>query len=142
MQKAKPRDDKGKAVARLAEGEIPAELDFFKYAQGGPAKRKAPENQQDDREGRGTANRSVKKQRTGEAEVASEPDDDEDSRMPRHRVTTKGSNVPEHIESFQTLQDRYKMSSHLLSNVTQSGYKWPTGIQSYGIPILLEVRPP
>lgn len=60
--------------------------------------------------------------------------------MPRHRVTTKGSNVPEHIDSFDALKDRYHLSSHLLANLAQSGYKRPTGIQSYGIPILMEVN--
>ena len=69
-------------------------------------------------------------------------DDNDDSPMPRHRVTTKGKNVPEHVETFEALRERYNVSSHLLQNLAQSGYKRPTGIQSYGMPILLEVRPP
>lgn len=59
--------------------------------------------------------------------------------MPRHRVTTKGNNVPEHAESFEDLHGRYELSSYLLQNLAQYGYKRPTGIQSYGIPILMEV---
>lgn len=60
--------------------------------------------------------------------------------MPRHRVTTKGSNVADHIESFQQLEERYKVPSYILSNLRESGYKRPTGIQSHGIPILMEAR--
>lgn len=59
--------------------------------------------------------------------------------MPRHRVTTKGKNVPEHVETFEALRGQYSLSSHLLQNLAQHGYKRPTGIQSYGIPILMEV---
>ena len=61
--------------------------------------------------------------------------------MPRHRVTTKGDNVPMHAETFDALRERYGISSHLLQNLSEHGYKRPTGIQSYGVPILMEVRP-
>lgn len=57
----------------------------------------------------------------------------------KHRVTTKGSNVPQEVDSFEALKERYQMSSHLLANLSRNGYTRPTGIQSYGIPILLEV---
>lgn len=71
-----------------------------------------------------------------------EQSDEDDPPMLRHRVTTKGSNVTEHVESFQQLEERYQIPSYLLSNLKQSGYKRPTGIQSHGIPILMEVRAP
>lgn len=58
----------------------------------------------------------------------------------KQRVVAKGSNVPEHIDSFSALKDRYQIPSHILQNLAQNGYIHPTGIQSYGIPILLEVR--
>jgi ATP-dependent RNA helicase DDX52/ROK1 len=59
--------------------------------------------------------------------------------MPRHRVTAKGKNVPERIHTFKELQDRYHISSQLMVNLERNGYKYPTGIQSSGCPILLEV---
>lgn len=80
-----------------------------------------------------------KKQRTDDEDSGGQTQDEEDPPMPRHRVTTKGTNVPEHAETFQAFQEQYNMSPVLLSNLKQSGYKHPTGIQSYGIPILMEV---
>jgi len=44
------------------------------------------------------------------------------------------------VDSFDALNDRYHVSSRLLTNLSENGYTHPTGIQSYGIPILLEVR--
>ena len=75
-----------------------------------------------------------------EGDSADEAVEGNDPPMPRHRVTTKGNNVPEHVESFEALRDRYTISSLLMHNLAQSGYKRPTGIQSYGVPILMEVR--
>ncbi|EMD41525.1 hypothetical protein CERSUDRAFT_146544 [Gelatoporia subvermispora B] len=138
FNKTKPSNDKGKAVAKASEGELPAELDFFKYAQGGSAKRKTSGSEQ-----RESAENTTKKPRLEEDEDEDEddqPDAADDPPMPRHRVTTKGNNVPEHVESFQALQERYALSNRLLTNLEESGYKRPTGIQSYGIPILMESR--
>lgn len=59
--------------------------------------------------------------------------------MPKHRVTSKGKDVPEPVDSFDALVDRYQLPSLLLQNLSQSGYRAPTGIQSHGIPIMLEV---
>ncbi|KAH9921396.1 P-loop containing nucleoside triphosphate hydrolase protein [Fomitopsis serialis] len=113
-------------------GDLPAELDFFKYAQGGSAKRPAKANDSGDGDASGEPSDRRKKRKLdkGEAEEA-EVSDEDDPPMPRHRVTTKGSNQ---------LQERYQTPSHLLANLTQSGYKRPTGIQSHGIPILMESR--
>ncbi|TFK82448.1 P-loop containing nucleoside triphosphate hydrolase protein [Polyporus arcularius HHB13444] len=127
--------------ARAPEGELPPELDFFKYAQGGQGKRKASEPN-------GGADAKGKKRRVEEDEDTEDEDADEaeqaaeedDPPMPRHRVTTKGNNVPEHVETFEALRERYNIPSRLLQNIAQSGYKRPTGIQSHGIPILLEHR--
>ena len=107
------------------------ELDFFKYAKGGTNKRKASEQ----------AEQEVKKQKTSR-DSEDEVEDDEDDPalvMPKHRVTAKGSRVPEHVDSFDALNDRYQVSPRLLTNLSDNGYTHPTGIQSYGIPILLEV---
>ena len=59
--------------------------------------------------------------------------------MPRHRVTAKGSDVPAHADTFEEMCDRYALSSHIMQNLAQSGYKRPTGIQSHGVPMLMEV---
>lgn len=130
-------DSKGTAPIQSQEGELPIELDFFKYAPNDPGKRKATPSGEPE----------SKKRRMNFAE------DEEDagigregeeghtqaSAAPKHRVTTKGSNVPGHVETFAALQDRYQIPSHLLANLSKSGYTQPTAIQSYGIPILLEV---
>jgi ATP-dependent RNA helicase DDX52/ROK1 len=84
-----------------------------------------------------------KKQKINHAsEDEQEVDDDNDtsnSPLPKHRVTAKGSRVPEHVDAFEALTDRYQVPSRLLENLSNNGYNHPTGIQSYGIPILLEV---
>ncbi|OCH92695.1 P-loop containing nucleoside triphosphate hydrolase protein [Obba rivulosa] len=139
FNKAKPSNDKGKAVAKAPEGELPAELDFFKYAQGGTSKRKTSGNEHKDSNDDERSN--AKKPRLDNEENGEEgAEEGDDPPMPRHRVTTKGSNVPEHVDSFQALHERYNLSKRLLTNLAESGYKRPTGIQSHGIPILMESR--
>lgn len=130
------------------DGELPAELDFFKYAAAGPSKRKPSEAEAD---GHGKKKRRTRGNSTdrGEDPNANDNDDgasDDSSEkdttppMPRHRVTAKGKNVPERINTFKELQDRYHISSQLMVNLERNGYKYPTGIQSSGCPILLESR--
>jgi ATP-dependent RNA helicase DDX52/ROK1 len=62
--------------------------------------------------------------------------------MPRHRVAAKGNNIPERADTFEELQDRYHIHSQLMGNLKRYGYEYPTGIQSSGCPILLEVSSP
>lgn len=107
------------------------ELDFFKYAQGGPSKRKSTTEEPENKK------RKVEVIEGGEADPGGE-DEDAQSRT-KHRVIAKGSDVPECIETFAALKDRYSIPSHLLANLSQNGYAHPTAIQCYGIPILLEV---
>ena len=64
------------------------------------------------------------------------------SRTPRQRITTKGNNTPERADTFDELRDRYRINSQLMENLKRNGYEHPTGIQSTGCPILLEVRSP
>jgi ATP-dependent RNA helicase DDX52/ROK1 len=66
----------------------------------------------------------------------------DDSRMPRHRVTIKGKNAPGRADTFKELRDRYHIHSQLMDNLERYGYEHPTGIQSTGCPILLEVSNP
>ncbi|KAJ7596773.1 P-loop containing nucleoside triphosphate hydrolase protein [Mycena floridula] len=107
------------------DGALPSELDFFKYAQG--AKRKGDENPGQERQ---------KRRRLSDA-----ADDDNDGPSPHeHHVATKGTDVPQNMEAFSTLKDRYEVSSHIMANLAENGFVHPTGIQAYGIPILLEGR--
>ncbi|KAF7324351.1 DEAD-box ATP-dependent RNA helicase 57 [Mycena venus] len=129
----------GAAGGTVLSGELPGELDYFKYAAGGSGKRKAD----------GDGAKVVKKRKVDEEEDEDEDmDTDEEEEgdaedgpsRPRQRIVAKGSNVPPHCDTFNELVERYQMSTLLLSNLTQHGYTHPTGIQSYGIPILLESR--
>jgi ATP-dependent RNA helicase DDX52/ROK1 len=132
------------------DGELPAELDFFKYAAAGPSKRNPSEP--------GSEDHAKKKRRKRENSIDQVEDpyakDNDDGAnglgseqgttppMPKQRVTTKGKNVPERINTFKELQDRYNLASQLMVNLERNGYKYPTGIQSSGCPILFEVGPP
>lgn len=138
-----------------AEGELPAELDFFKYAKGGSGtKRKAtgPSGES------GLGLRKEKKRKTSEdsededeqdgekeEDEGDEEDEDEDNHentppRPKHRVTAKGSNVPAAADTFEDMAKRYHIPPLIMSNIAEYGYQYPTGIQSHGIPILMEVR--
>lgn len=120
--------------------ELPAELDFFKYAQNtqanGKRKQTGPESLP-----------KVKKRKTEHT------DDEEDEELEQaavttekkhvvgHRLSAKGSNVPPPIESFDALKDqeKYNIPNHIFPNLVSSGYMEPTSIQAACIPILLEV---
>lgn len=105
---------------------------------GGHAKRKRHKNEElvDGR----SADAEDDDESDGDGDLAAERDTN--SRMPKQRVTTKGNNVPERIDTFEELRDRYRIHSQLMDNLGRDGYKHPTGIQSAGCPILLEVRGP
>ncbi|KAJ7630471.1 P-loop containing nucleoside triphosphate hydrolase protein [Roridomyces roridus] len=123
-------------TSQLPDGELPKELDYFKYAAGGSAKRKANGG-----DGKAAKKRKVEEEPDEDEDEEEHEDVDEDAPPTiRQRVVAKGSNVPPHAETFEALVERYQMSSLLLSNLTANGYKHPTGIQSHGIPILLESR--
>ncbi|CAK5279910.1 unnamed protein product [Mycena citricolor] len=135
------------ASTTLRAGELPKEIDFFKYAPGGTGKRKA--------EG-GSAKSNKKRRKDSDLETdvqdsGEEEEEEEDAAddiaankagpsKPKQRIVAKGSDVPTAVDSFTALVERYKMSSLLLANLNQYGYTEPTGIQSHGIPILLESR--
>ncbi|KAF9498150.1 P-loop containing nucleoside triphosphate hydrolase protein [Pleurotus eryngii] len=107
--------------------ELPAELDFFKYAQGGStSKRKAPSKE--------AAQSKKRKLSPGPDETAAPP------LVAKQRVTAKGSKVPQAIETFEELGERYGLSNQLLANLSKNGFSTPTGIQSHGVPILLDSR--
>lgn len=130
---SKSKDEESADAHGLTDGgELPADLDFFKYAQAsvktkGKSPQKRAEGEDDDVDGQPEKKRA----KLGE--------EDETPKQPRHRVTAKGANVPKCVESFDALRDRYNVAPRLLANLSQSGYTTPTAIQSYGVPILLEV---
>ena len=136
---AQPNNTSGKEPL-IASGKLPPELDFFKYTHGG--KRKAAENHarseseefHDNREGPDT------KRMRADSEGEDELGGNTSSRSTgRHRVATKGCDIPACIDSFEELGKRYRLSSLLFTNLAKNGYEHPTAIQSYGIPVLLEV---
>ncbi|KAL1663555.1 P-loop containing nucleoside triphosphate hydrolase protein [Schizophyllum commune] len=110
---------------------LPSDLDFFKYAESSSSKRKTD----------GTDPNTRKKRRV-QAEAAEDEGSDDEEEAPRqkHRVTAKGIDIPAAAQTFAEVKERYDMPSLLLSNLSKHGFKHPTGIQSHGIPILLEKR--
>ncbi|KAF5369793.1 hypothetical protein D9758_001379 [Tetrapyrgos nigripes] len=131
----KSKSDSGKEQPPSTNSELPVELDFFKYAQGGPSKRKGTNLEAESPAGK-------KRKFTKEDEDSEDEEDEAEERKPlpqRHRVTTKGNNVPDHADTFEEMRERFQLSSHLMTNLSKYGYHYPTGIQSYGIPILLSV---
>ncbi|KZP15236.1 P-loop containing nucleoside triphosphate hydrolase protein [Athelia psychrophila] len=138
----KSQETKGKSSQKIAEGELPPELDFFKYAKGDTNKRKAVE-ESDGVEGKKRKmshdSDSEDEILEEEEEVTEEPGSSAPSK-PKHRVTAKGANVPDPVDSFEELESRYDLSSRLLQNLAENGFTTPTGIQAHGIPILLESR--
>lgn len=112
-------------------GEIPLELDFFKYAQGSHGKRKLPDSTPREEKRR--------KFHHGERGEINTIQIEEKKPATVHRVAVKGENIPPHMESFAALKT-YSIPSHMLSNLASSGYTEPTSVQSYCVPILLENR--
>ncbi|KAH9964569.1 P-loop containing nucleoside triphosphate hydrolase protein [Russula dissimulans] len=138
-------DTKGKERRELKDGELPPELDFFKYAAAGALKRKHPGP------GEGHAKRKRHKKEVMDGSDANSEDKEDGSSdigvdhmanfpMPRDRVTAKGNNAPERVATFEELRDRYRIKPQLMGNLKRYGYEHPTGIQSAGCPILLESR--
>ncbi|PFH54729.1 hypothetical protein AMATHDRAFT_135053 [Amanita thiersii Skay4041] len=115
--------------------DIPTELDFFRYAEGGHAKRKVDLSN--------NVGRRIKRRKTyDEDDGYNVIDSDSEPERPRqsHRVVAKGNNVPKRIEAFEELGQRYSMSKLLLTNLKKCNYTQPTAIQSHGVPILIQNR--
>ncbi|EIW86386.1 P-loop containing nucleoside triphosphate hydrolase protein [Coniophora puteana RWD-64-598 SS2] len=123
------------SFAASNDSDLPTELDFFKYAQGGSSKRKP-----DDRSGPLLKRRKMGGASDDEGSDIEDGAQEEPGPSIAQRVTAKGSDVPESAQSFESLHDRYELPSQLLKNLKENGFRHPTGIQSHGIPILLESR--
>jgi hypothetical protein len=139
-------DANGKERKTLKDGELPPELDFFKYATAGSSKRKpsGPDGEGHARTKRHRKDESVDgsvanadDKADGDSSMTTNPNDN--SGIPRQRVTMKGNNAPRRADTFKELRDRYRIHPQLMDNLERYGYEDPTGIQSAGCPILLEV---
>lgn len=124
--------------ADTTSNEMPAELDFFKYARAGTGKRK--------QQGSSSEQPSEKRRRVNEEAAEKDIGDDlkelTDKKRPqeRHRVTSKGNRIPEAVDTFEALYKKYGIPSHVYRNLSESGYNYPTSIQSHAVPVLLESR--
>jgi ATP-dependent RNA helicase DDX52/ROK1 len=132
----------GKGSAPASTDALPAELDFFKYAEGGKAKPKRPLSEKEDQR----PSKRSKVQEDGDIDMEDESEDEDETSQAgpsnppkKHRVATKGVNPPEQAASFAELRERYSLPPQLLGNLDKSGYHTPTAIQASGMPVLLEV---
>ncbi|EJD04257.1 P-loop containing nucleoside triphosphate hydrolase protein [Fomitiporia mediterranea MF3/22] len=114
-------------------GDLPSELDFFKYTQGAAPKRKI--RQASSSHENGEASREETKRVKFDA-VHKE----EGPSQPRHRVTVKGTNVSDPVHTFEALQEKFDVSPRIIQNLKEYGYSSPTDIQSYATPIMLQGR--
>ncbi|KAI6005063.1 P-loop containing nucleoside triphosphate hydrolase protein [Pisolithus orientalis] len=134
------------AVSVSLDSQLPPELDFFKYATGGQSKRKVTHDESVAGASRpADPSGSIQKRRKVDAEDQLSDDgsnDEEADGTParKHRVVSKGSDVPMPADKFEELAERYGMAPRLLANLREHNYKHPTGVQAHGIPILLEGR--
>ena len=135
-QKRNLTDGKNATPLNQQCGEMPIELNFFKNSQPNLGKRKTSD---------ATDHREGKRKRTGLGDSLNIEDEGEgeepclNSLLTTHRVSTRGTDIPQHIDSFDLLKKTYELSSHLFSNLFSSGYNTPTSIQAYCVPILLSV---
>jgi hypothetical protein len=113
--------------------ELPPELDFFKYTKRNLIEREGQSSQ---------TKMALRSEETSESPMKRRKLE-QDQLTPifgRQKVVTKGSRVPVVAESFSSLRERYAFSSLLVQNLETYGYIYPTGIQSQGCPIMLEVQ--
>lgn len=120
-------------------GHLPAELDFFKYTQDAGQKRKSQSDDMNTRKKRRKEECDSEAKDEDHSDAGPTPETEEQPITQRHQVKTKGSNVPSHFETFEELRTRFSLPSLIASNLEKYGYSKPTSIQSYAIPILLEV---
>lgn len=123
---------------------LPTELDFFKYAEGGQGKRKMSR-----KDGGRYAKRMKVDGGSDGSDEEEEGDGDEEERResnvesstPRqqHKISVKGINPPKEAATFEEMKERYSIPTQLYANLEKNDYQSPTGIQSIGVPTLLEV---
>ena len=115
--------------------ELPSELDFFKYNQGGAQKRKLPQPAM-----RNPVSSEESQKETDSKRARTElGEKGEGPSQPRQRVTAKGVNIPEPLESIDDLQSKCGVPSRITQKLREYGYTSLTPIQSHAVPILLQV---
>ncbi|CAE6344328.1 unnamed protein product [Rhizoctonia solani] len=134
----------------LAPGQLPPELDFFKYAKAAsnentsesvlPAKAVKTKEESESLQGKKRKRSDENKSEQCDLHVGSWILMGEEESLPKHRVTSSGNDVPSPISKFEDLSSKYKIPQRLLQNIENCGYDSPTGIQAHGIPVLLEGR--
>ena len=135
-QKRNLADGKNTLFLNPRSRELPPELNFFKDAQTNLGKRKTSDTS-DHQEG--------KRKKTGSGDSLKNKDDEDEepwlnsALTTTHRVAVRGTNIPQHLDSFEALKETYELPSQLFSNLCSNGYKKPTSIQAYCAPILLSV---
>lgn len=115
-------------------GDLPTELDYFKYARSSSEKRKyssIPTQQQ---------NVEWKGDEDEDDDHVAEQSQEAKSLIAKHRVTVKGNDIPNPVGSFEVLREKYHISNQLFQNLSKSGYRHPTSIQSHAVPIMMNVR--
>ncbi|KAF8341248.1 P-loop containing nucleoside triphosphate hydrolase protein [Cantharellus anzutake] len=134
-----------KPLDGLQPGELPQELDFFKYAQKNPddsAKQKGKGKRKERNQSLTQSSAEEKHESTSNPKKRKADDLDEDriKAMAQQDISTTGVDVPPRITEFSDLAERYSVPAQLLKNLAEYGFEVPTAIQSQGIPILLEQR--
>ncbi|XP_006454574.1 hypothetical protein AGABI2DRAFT_189828 [Agaricus bisporus var. bisporus H97] len=115
-------------------GDLPTELDYFKYARSSSEKRKyssIPTQQQ---------NVEWKGDEDEDDDHVAEQSQEAKSLIAKHRVTVKGNDIPNPVGSFEVLREKYHISNQLFQNLSKSGYRHPTSIQSHAVPIMMNSR--
>ncbi|CAE7217708.1 unnamed protein product [Rhizoctonia solani] len=118
----------------LAPGQLPPELDFFKYAKaasGGPTSGSTV---------LAKPTKSKEEPKSAQGQKRKRSDEEPKELLPKHRVTSSGDKIPPPITEFSDLPSRYNIPQRLLQNIENCGYDSPTDIQAHGIPVLLEGR--
>ncbi|CAG7846001.1 ATP-dependent RNA helicase ROK1 [Serendipita indica DSM 11827] len=123
----------------VASGELPASLDFFKYAKGGTQQIKTSVAKPIEASGSGNNQQIPSKKRKRDMDDSDSEIEHYPSKLP-HRVTTKGERVPARAETFVEMQKRFSIAGNVMRNLDGCGYSEPTAIQTVGIPILAEGR--
>lgn len=58
----------------------------------------------------------------------------------QHRIHVHGSDVPDPVETFQQLEDEYKMHHQISENLKAVGFSAPTPIQMQAVPVMMQRR--
>ncbi|KAF8610072.1 P-loop containing nucleoside triphosphate hydrolase protein [Ceratobasidium sp. AG-I] len=119
----------GSNKQELVPGQLPPELDFFKYAKAAPTE--------------SLTEVATTESNVQEAETSSSSQGKKrklEGALPKHRIASTGQDIPAPISEFEELSTRYSIPPRLIQNLQNCGYDAPTGIQAHGVPVLLEGR--